>query len=132
MNVSFNVILSEKIFIEVPNFSLLSLLTNTIHSIFVRNKKILLTKNWLLITGVILSQNAMQTIRTKDGVFITTLFFLMIEWKSKKLSNWEIIVLKIKLCATNYFELYMYHNYCFRRKQHSYAACDAVLVASYI
>ena len=22
-----------------------------------------------------------------------------------------------------YFELYMYHNYCYRRKRHSYAAC---------
>ena len=29
-----------------------------------------------------------------------------------------------------YFELYMHHNYCFRRKQHSYAACDAALAAS--
>ena len=31
-----------------------------------------------------------------------------------------------------YFELYMHHNYCFRRKQHSYAACDAALAASII
>ena len=29
-----------------------------------------------------------------------------------------------------YFELYMHHNYYFRRKQHSYAACDAALAAS--
>ena len=29
-----------------------------------------------------------------------------------------------------YFELYMHHNYCLRRKQHSYAACDAALAAS--
>ena len=31
-----------------------------------------------------------------------------------------------------YFELYMHHNYYFRRKQHSYVACDAALAASKI
>ena len=30
----------------------------------------------------------------------------------------------------HYYELYMHHNFCFRRKQHSYAACDAALAAS--
>ena len=30
------------------------------------------------------------------------------------------------------FELYMHHNYYFRRKQHSYAACDAALAYIYI
>ena len=29
-----------------------------------------------------------------------------------------------------YFELYMYHNDYFRRKQHSYSACDSALAAS--
>ena len=31
---------------------------------------------------------------------------------------------------SHYFELYMHHNYYFRRKQHSYAACDAAFAAS--
>ena len=31
-----------------------------------------------------------------------------------------------------FFELYMHRNYCFSRKQHSYAACDAALAAKMI